>query len=358
MKALVLAGGHGTRLRPLTHTQAKQLIPVGNKPVLWYGLEALNEAGLRDVGMIVGDTAAEVQSSVGDGSRFGLRITYLRQEAPLGLAHAVMTAREFLGEDDFVMYLGDNFLLGGITALVDRFAAERPDAGVLVTKVADPTKFGVAHLDEAGRITRLEEKPAHPASDLAVVGVYFFTPAVHAAVRAISPSARGELEITDALQWLIDDGATVAAEVVTGYWKDTGRVDDILECNRMVLEDLPGEIVGAVDDETVVSGRVAVAAGATVRRSRLIGPMIIGPGATVTDSYVGPFTSIGPRCALDGCEIEFSIVMAESRLVGVGRVHDSLLGRGVDVAPAAQPPAAPPHRHRLVLGDHSLVRIA
>jgi glucose-1-phosphate thymidylyltransferase len=354
VKALVLAGGHGTRLRPITHTSAKQLVPIANKPVLFYGLESLRDAGIREVGVIVGSTSEEVRATVGDGSAFGLEITYIQQEAPLGLAHCVLIARDFLGDDDFVVYLGDNFIIEGIGSVVDQFRATRPDAQLLLTKVADPRQFGVAVLDAEGQVTHLEEKPAQPRSDLAIVGVYLFTSAVHEAVRAIKPSANGELEITDVLRRLLASGADVRAEVITGYWKDTGRVEDMLECNRLVLELTDLSLEGDIDAETEIIGRVVVEKGAVVRRSRLVGPLVIGANATVTDTYVGPFTSVGPDCVLSGTEIEFSIVMAASSLVGVPRIRDSLIGRNADVALTDIAPKA----HRLVIGDHSQVRIS
>ena len=236
MKALVLAGGTGTRLRPITHTSAKQLLPVANKPVLFYGLEAIADAGITDVGLVVGDTAPAIEAAVGDGSAFGFRATYIRQQAPLGLAHAVLVARDFLGDDDFVMYLGDNFIVGGIRQLTEAFRTSRPDAQIMLTQVADPREFGVAELDQAGRVIGLEEKPQQPKSDLALVGVYMFTPAIHEAVHELKPSWRGELEITEAIGWLIDHGKTVRSTTITGYWKDTGNVADMLEVNRLVLE--------------------------------------------------------------------------------------------------------------------------
>ena len=247
MRALVLAGGTGTRLRPITHTSAKQLLPVANKPVLFYGLEAIAEAGITDVGMVVGDTAAAIEAAVGDGSKFGIRVTYIRQEAPLGLAHAVLAASDFLQDDDFVMYLGDNFIVGGITALVEEFSAARPDAQIMLTKVADARDFGVAELDDGGQVIGLEEKPRQPKSDLALVGVYMFTAAVHQAVRALKPSWRGELEITEAIQWLIDHGMVVRSTTITGYWKDTGNVTDMLEVNRLVLEAAEPRLDGTVE---------------------------------------------------------------------------------------------------------------
>lgn len=354
MKALVLAGGSGTRLRPFTLTSPKQLVPVANKPVLYYVLEAIAEAGITDVGIVVGETAAEIRSAVGDGSEFGLDVAYLRQEAPLGLAHAVLIAQEFLGDDDFVMYLGDNFIIDGISGAVRHFAAERPDAQVLLTRVADPTAFGVAELDAAGRIARLEEKPAEPRSDLALVGVYLFTPAVHEAVRSIEPSARGELEITDAIQWLIDAGRDVRSTTISGYWKDTGNVTDMLEVNRSVLEGIEPHTAGFADAASELVGRVRLEAGAEVRDSRIVGPAVIGAGAVISGSYVGPYTSIGEGCRIEDSEIEFSIVQRDSHLGGVRRVQGSLIGRNVTVTPAPRIPAG----NRLILGDHSKVQIS
>ncbi|MFI8230031.1 glucose-1-phosphate thymidylyltransferase [Streptomyces sp. NPDC085900] len=354
MKALLLSGGSGTRLRPITHTSAKQLVPVANKPVLFYGLEAIAQAGITEVGIVVGETAEEIREAVGDGSAFGLDVTYIPQSAPLGLAHAVLIAREFLGEDDFVMYLGDNFVVGGITALVDAFRAERPDARILLTRVSNPSAFGVAQLDSSGRVVGLEEKPAQPRSDLALVGVYLFTPAVHEAVRAIKPSGRGELEITDALQWMIDAGRDVRSTTISGYWKDTGNVTDMLEVNRSVLETLERRIDGTVDEGSELIGRVRVEAGAKVTGSRIVGPVVIGANTVIADSYVGPFTSIAEDCRIEDSEIEYSIVLRGSSVRGVRRVEASLIGRDVEVTPAPRKPAA----HRLVLGDHSKVQIS
>ncbi|HET9379865.1 MAG TPA: glucose-1-phosphate thymidylyltransferase [Streptomyces sp.] len=353
MKALVLSGGAGTRLRPITHTSAKQLVPVANKAVLFYGLEAIAEAGITDVGMIVGDTAAEIEEAVGDGGDFGLKITYIPQERPLGLAHAVLIARDYLGDDDFVMYLGDNFIVGGITGLVEEFREKRPDAQILLTRVADPRAFGVAELDGAGQVIGLEEKPEHPKSDLALVGVYLFTPVIHAAVRAVEPSWRGELEITDAIQHLIDHRADVRCTVIRGYWKDTGNVVDMLEVNRTVLESMDRRIDGEVDAGSETIGRVVVEAGARVVNSRIVGPVVIGAGTLVSDSYVGPYTSVAQNCRITDSELEFSIVLRDSSIHGVGRIESSLIGRHVEVTPAPSVPSA----HRLVLGDHSKVQI-
>jgi glucose-1-phosphate thymidylyltransferase len=354
MKALVLAGGAGTRLRPITHTSAKQLLPVANKPVLFYGLEAIRDAGITDVGLVVGDTEAAIRAAVGDGSAFGLDACYIRQEAPLGLAHAVLVARDFLGEDDFVMYLGDNFIVGGITQLVEEFRATRPDAQILLTRVPDPTEFGVAELGDAGQVVGLEEKPQRPKSDLALVGVYMFTSAVHEAVQHLKPSGRGELEITEAIQWLIDHGRKVTSTTISGYWKDTGNVADMLEVNRMVLETVQPRRGGLVDAGCDLIGRVVIEDGAQVSGSRIVGPVIIGAGSRVIDSYVGPFTSVAQDCVIEDSEIEYSIVLRGASIRGVRRIEASIIGHDVQVTPAPRVPKA----HRLILGDHSRVQIS
>jgi glucose-1-phosphate thymidylyltransferase len=358
MKALVLSGGAGTRLRPITHTSAKQLLPVANKPVLFYGLEAIADAGITDVGIVVGDTAAAIEAAVGDGSQFGLRATYIRQSAPLGLAHAVLVARDYLGDDDFVMYLGDNFIVGGISGLVAEFRAAppqaRPDAQILLTSVTDPRAFGVAELDEAGQVVGLEEKPREPKSDLALVGVYIFRPSVHEAVTELKPSWRGELEITEAIQWLLDRGKTVRSSVISGYWKDTGNVADMLEVNRMVLETAEPRRDGTVDAACEIIGRVVIESGAQVSGSRIVGPVIIGAGTKITGSYIGPFTAVAHGCVIDDSEIEYSIVLSNASIRGVRRIEASIIGHDVEVTPAPRVPKA----HRLVLGDHSKVQIS
>ena len=351
LKALILAGGEGTRLRPITHTSAKQLVPVANKPILFYALESVAAAGIEEVGIVVGSTAPEIEAAVGDGRAFGLRVTYVPQEAPLGLAHAVLVAAEFLGDDDFVMYLGDNLLQRDVGSLVEEFAS-RPAhvaASILLAKVPDPSRFGVAALDEQGRVVRLVEKPADPPSDLALVGVYLFGPLVHEAVRAISPSARGELEITDAIQWLIDHGHDVRSQLLDGWWIDTGKLTPLLEANRLVLESVEGRVDGAVDDASRIEGQVVVEAGASVTRSVVRGPVVIGAGTVVADSYIGPFTSIAPRCEIREAEIEHSVVLEDSRIVGVSRIADSLIGREVEVCRGE-------HIH-LMLGDHSRLEL-
>jgi glucose-1-phosphate thymidylyltransferase len=353
VKALVLAGGSGTRLRPITYTSAKQLVPVANKPVLFYGLEAIADVGITDVGLVVGDTAPEIKQAVGDGSRFGIKATYIPQPAPLGLAHAVQVAADYLGDDDFVMYLGDNFIVGGIAGLVDAFRGARPAARIMLTRVPNPREFGVAELDAGGRVVGLEEKPTQPKSDLALVGVYMFTAAVHEAIAHLKPSWRGELEITEAIQWLINSGQRVDSSLITGYWKDTGNVADMLEVNRMVLETVEPARRGDVDDASELIGRVVIEEGAAVAASRIVGPAIVGAGTEVSGSYIGPFTSVGPDCTLRDSEIEYSIVLTGASICGVRRIEASLIGRGAEIMTAPHVPKA----HRLVLGDHSKVQI-
>ena len=374
MKALVLAGGRGTRLRPITHTRAKQLVPVANKPVLDYGLEAIAAAGIKEVGIVVSDprellmpdhrtgelittlvnSQAEIRAAVGDGSRYGLRVTYIEQEAPLGLAHAVKISEDFMAGDSFVMYLGDNLIKDGIVPFVEEFEREKPEAQILLAKVARPWEFGVAELD-GERVVRLEEKPKQPRSDLALVGVYLFTKSIFDAVRAIKPSPRGELEITDAIQHLITTGRNVRSHIIHGWWKDTGRVEDLLEANRIVLADLVTQIDGTVDAATVIEGPVKIGPGATVERSRLRGPLVIGAGVHITDSYIGPFSAIADGVKIDQCEIEHSIILDRSELRGIGgRIESSLIGRDVVVTASTSRPSA----HRLMLGDSSRVELA
>jgi glucose-1-phosphate thymidylyltransferase len=354
IKALILSGGKGTRLRPITHTSAKQLVPVANKPILFFGLEAVRAAGIRDVGIVVGDTHREIREAVGDGSRFGLRVEYIQQEAPLGLAHAVLVSQAWLADSPFVMYLGDNLILDGITALVHEFETGRCDAQILLAHVSNPSSFGVAELDGAGRVVRLEEKPARPKSDLALVGVYMFDRTIFEAVHAIRPSARGELEITDAIQHLIDHGRRVEAHVIDGWWKDTGKLEDMLEANRMVLSGLQRRIDGEVDAASQVDGQVIVEAGARIESSVLRGPLIIGAGTLVRSSYVGPFTSIAAQCRIEDSEIEHSIVLEASHLIGIGaRIESSLLGRNVRLLRGDLRPKA----YKFMVGDNSEIQL-
>ncbi|MEX2503928.1 MAG: glucose-1-phosphate thymidylyltransferase [Egicoccus sp.] len=354
MKALVLAGGVGTRLRPLTHTSAKQLVPVANKPILFYGLEQLRDAGIVDIGIVVGDTHDEIEAAVGDGSALGIRPTYIRQDAPLGLAHALLTAADFLGDDDIVMFLGDNLVEGGIADVVASFAADRPEAQLLLKRVVDPRRFGVAELSPAGDVVRLVEKPADPPSDLALVGVYLFTPRILDAARRIAPSARGELEITDAIQCLIDDGARVRATLLEGWWLDTGKKDDLLDANRILLGEVEQRIDGTVDADSRLEGAVVVDAGARIVRSTVRGPAVIGAGCEVVDSDIGPFTSIAPRTRIESSVVAGSVIMEGGLVSGVRSLEASLLGRDVEVRAIG---GGPPAVHRLMLGDHSQVEI-
>ncbi len=354
LRGLILSGGKGTRLRPITHTSAKQLVPVANKPVLFYGIEAMAAAGIREIGIIIApETGDEIRETVGDGSHFGVAITYILQDEPLGLAHAVLTAEEFLQDAPFVMYLGDNLLQGGITELVTAFRANEPDALILLTPVPDPENYGVAELNGDNTVTRLVEKPKEPATDLALVGVYMFTPGIHDAARAIEPSARGELEITDAIQHLVDQGQRVDPHIVTGWWKDTGRLDDMLEANRLILENVESRIEGELV-ESQVEGRVIIEAGARLVRSTVRGPAIIGAGAQLTDCYVGPYTAIAEGCTIENAEVEHSILLAGSSVCNLaGRMESSLLGRNVAIRRDDRQPRA----YRFMVGDNSEIGI-
>jgi glucose-1-phosphate thymidylyltransferase len=354
VKALILAGGAGTRLRPITHTSAKQLVPVANKPILFYGLEQMAEAGIVEIGIVVGDTAEEIRAAVGDGSTWGLKVTYIPQDAPLGLAHCVLIAQDFLGDEDFVMYLGDNLLRQGVKEFVDRFETDGRShsvAQILLARVPDPQRFGVAEIGPTGEVLRLVEKPADPPSDLALVGVYLFGPTIHKAVRAIQPSGRGELEITDAIQWLLDNGHRVHHQVVDGWWIDTGKLDALLEGNRLILETLDQRVEGSVDADSRIEGRVVVCEGAEIVGSVIRGPAIIGAGTRIEHSFVGPFTSIAERCQVLRSEIEHSVVLEDSRIVDIPRVEDSLIGKEAVVTRSARRPRA----NRFMLGDHSQV---
>ena len=353
MKGLILSGGKGTRLRPITHTSAKQLVPVANKPVLFYGIEAMAAAGIVDVGIIIApETGDEIRAAAGDGSRFGVAITYVEQDSPLGLAHASLTAEAYLDGDPFVMYLGDNLLQGGITELVASFRASGPDALILLTPVDDPQNYGVAEL-EGDRVVRLVEKPADPATDLALVGVYMFTAGIHDAARAIEPSNRGELEITDAIQYLVDEGRRVEPHIVRGWWKDTGRLEDMLEANRLVLDRIEPRVDGELLDSQC-DGRVVVEAGARLERTTVRGPAIIGAGAHITDAYIGPYTSIGEGCIITDAEVEHSILLECSQVTNLeGRMESSLLGRNVKIARGVRQPRA----YRFMVGDNSEIGI-
>ncbi|MCL5960841.1 MAG: glucose-1-phosphate thymidylyltransferase [Chloroflexi bacterium] len=353
MKGLILSGGKGTRLRPITYTSAKQLVPVANKPVLFYAIESLVEAGVTDIGIVVGDTREEIKAAVGDGSRWGARITYVEQPEPLGLAHAVKVAQGFLEEDPFIMYLGDNVIQGSLKGLVDFFCCGDLNCQILLKQVPDPHNFGVAVLSN-GRVDHLVEKPKNPESDLALVGIYMFDRHIFEAVNSIKPSGRGELEITDAIQFLIDRGLSVHPHVVEGWWVDTGKMEDILEVNRLVLDTLESRIEGVVDANSTVDGKVILDKTAEVINSRLRGPIIIGPDARIVNSYIGPFTSIHYGVTITSSEIEHSIILENSRIIDIeGRIEDSLIGRNVEITKSPIKPKA----YKMMLGDNSKVGI-
>jgi glucose-1-phosphate thymidylyltransferase len=354
LKGLILSGGAGTRLRPITHTSAKQLVPVANKPVLFYGIEALVEAGITEIGVIIApETGGEIKDAAGDGSAFGASLTYIEQEAPLGLAHALLTAEDFLGRTPFVMYLGDNLLRDGIVELVEAFRRNEPDALILLTPVEDPSSYGVAELN-GDRVVRLVEKPKDPPSDLALVGVYMFTPAIFEAAHSIEPSGRGELEITDAIDRLIESDRRVEPHIVKGWWKDTGKLEDMLEANRLVLEDIELRIDGELDADSRVEGRVVIEEGAKLERTIVRGPAIIGAGARLSDAYVGPYTAIDRDVLITGSEIEHSIVLAGSSIRDLhARMEASLLGKNVSLSRSE----GMPKTLRFLVGDNAKISI-
>ncbi len=350
MKGLILSGGRGTRLRPITFTSAKQLVPVANKPILFYGIEALAASGIREIGIVVGDTQQEIRDAVGDGGRFGVQITYIEQEAPLGLAHAVLVSEPFLGTDSFCMYLGDNLIRERLEPLVTRFREEKPNSQILLASVPNPSQFGVAELRD-GQVVRLIEKPKQPPSNLALVGVYMFDATVFKAVKAIKPSARGELEITDAIQWLIDQGHLVRPHIIEGWWKDTGRLEDILEANRIILDTLLPRSDGQVEASEIL-GKVIVETGARISKSTVRGPAIIGKGAVIENSYIGPFTSIGDGVIVRSSEVEHSILLEGASVSDVGgRIESSLIGRNVSIYRTQSKPRS----FNFMLGDRSEV---
>jgi glucose-1-phosphate thymidylyltransferase len=351
---LILSGGRGTRLRPITHTSAKQLVPVANRPILFHAIDSVRAAGITDLGIVVGDTQQEIREAVGDGSAFGVRVTYLPQEAPLGLAHAVLIAEDFIRDDPFVMYLGDNLIRDGIRTLADDFRRERPNCQILLARVPNPSQFGVAELDGNQRVIRLEEKPRQPKSDYALVGVYMFDRTIFEAARAIKPSGRGELEITDAIQTLIDRRRDVRSHVITGWWKDTGKIEDILEANRMLLADVVRKIDGEVDAESRVEGQVVIGAGTRVVRSVLRGPLIIGEGCMIVDAFLGPFTSISDGVTVRGSEVEHSIILQRSSILDLeSRIESSLVGKDVRITRASGRPRA----SRFMVGDSSEIEV-
>ena len=353
MKGIILSGGYGERLRPLTFSQQKQLIPVANKPVLFYAIEDLLRAGISEIGIVVGPNKEQVEKAVGKG-RWDASIEFIYQDEPKGLAHAVIVSEDFLDGEPFVMYLGDNILKEGISQHVGEFNESNYDASILLCHVPNPEMFGVAELGKNGEIVKLIEKPKVPPSDLALVGIYMFKPPIFQAIHSIEPSWRDELEITDSIQWLVENGYEVKSAIVNGWWKDTGKPEDILEANRLVLDEIESSIEGDVDGRTTIRGRVRIEKGSRIEGQCMIkGPVLIGEGCLIQDSYIGPYTSIGNGCQIVGTEIEDSVVMEGTTLLSVGRIVDSLIGRGVNAKASSELP----NGHRLVLGDYSQVEL-
>jgi len=352
MKALILSGGKGTRLRPITHTSAKQLLPVANKPILFYGIEAVKEAGIKHVGIVVGETKNEIKNAVGKGKKWGINVTYIEQDRALGLAHAVKISQDFIGNDNFVMYLGDNLIKDGITSLVKEFQNTRPNAQILLARVPHPEQFGVVEL-RGKKVLRLVEKPKRPKSDLALVGVYMFDKNIFKAVNNIKPSWRNELEITDAIQYLIDHNFAVRPHIITGWWKDTGKLEDILEANRIILDDLKKQVKGKVDKESELFGKVRIEKGAEVRKSVIRGPVIIGENSRIVNSYIGPFTSIYFKVIIENSEVEHSIILENSKIRDIRRIEDSLVGQNVEILKSKAKPSA----YRIMVGDSSRVEV-
>ena len=354
MKGLILSGGKGTRLYPITYTSAKQLVPVANMPVLFRVIEAIRDAGIRDIGIVVGDTAEEITRAVGKGDRWGVQISYIQQDLPLGLAHAVKISQPFLGDDRFVMFLGDNVIQGGISPLIRQFADSEWNSQIVLKQVDHPEQYGVAQLDEQGRILQLIEKPKEPPSDLALVGIYMFDHHVFEAVNSITPSRRGELEITDAIQWLVEHEFAVYPYVHRGWWIDTGKMEDLLEANSLVLDELEHYVAGYVDGHSQINGKVTIEKGAEVVNSRVRGPAIIGEDSHIINSYIGPFTSVYHHVHVEDSEIEHSIVLENSQILDIPhRIEDSLIGRNVVIKRSPIKPKA----YKLTLGDNSRVGI-
>ncbi|MHB9035113.1 MAG: glucose-1-phosphate thymidylyltransferase [Armatimonadota bacterium] len=353
MKALILSGGKGTRLRPITYTGAKQLVPVANKPILFYTIEAVKAAGISEIGIVVGETHEEVEVAVGNGERWGVKVTYIQQDEPLGLAHAVKIAHDFIKDDAFVMYLGDNLIKDGITSFVDEYCQSDANAQILLAHVPNPQSFGVAEL-EGGRVVRLIEKPKDPPTDLALVGVYMFDSKIFEAVNAIKPSARGELEITDAIQYLVDHNYKVNSHIITGWWKDTGKLEDMLEANRIILDGLGHHVLGEVDEDSEIAGRVTVGKGAKIINSCVRGPAIIGEDCIIENAFIGPYTSINDRCKIISSEVEHSMILEDCQVLNIGsRLEDSLIGKNVRIDKDTKKPKA----YRMMVGDNSAVSV-
>lgn len=355
MKAIILSGGKGTRLRPLTYSGAKQLVPVANKPILFYCIDNIVQAGIRDIGIIISpETGREIRSAVGDGSRWGISIEYIVQDVPGGLAHAIKTARPFLADSSFVMYLGDNLIGSGIEKFVTEFRSNNPEALILLKAVENPKQFGVAEVTNEGKVVRLVEKPEHPPSNLALVGIYLFSPKIHEAIERIRPSERGELEITDAIQELIEMGHKVQSFILDMWWLDTGKKDDMLTANVIVLDEwLKENIAATVDAKTNILGRVSIGKGTVVKESRIRGPVAIGENTVIENSFIGPYTSIGNNVRISGASVEHSVIMDGSEVVEIERLEESLIGRHVRIFRNNKTHKA----LRLMIGDDSVVEV-
>lgn len=356
MKALILSGGKGTRLRPLTYTGAKQLVPVANKPILWYGIESIVAAGITDIGIIISpETGEEIRQTTGNGEQFGAKITYIRQDQPAGLAHAVKTAQSFLGDSPFIMYLGDNLIEDDLSPFLGSFQKQSLDALILLRKVSNPSAFGVAKVDETGKVLYLVEKPKEPPSNLALVGIYFFAPTIHQAIASIQPSARGELEITDAIQELINQNKAVEANKLLGWWLDTGKKDDLLEANRIILDtSLEIALQGEIDPNSQVIGRVKIGQGSKIINSTIRGPVIIGENCHIENCFIGPYSSVANGVKLIDADIEHSVILKDATIIGIHqRIVDSVIGRRAKLEIAPQRPKA----LRFMIGDDSHVEL-
>ncbi|HWP81584.1 MAG TPA: glucose-1-phosphate thymidylyltransferase [Bacteroidota bacterium] len=354
MKALIASGGRGTRLRPITHTQNKHLIPIANKPILYYAIEAAVEAGIREIGIVHNADSREVPDYVGDGSKWGVKITYIPQATPGGLAQVVGLAEDFVGKEKFIFYLGDNMVVGGVKRFIEEFDRSGCNCFLTLSKVKDPERFGVPEIKN-GRIVSVEEKPKKPKSNYAVAGIYLYDHHIFEAVKSLKPSARGELEISDAHQYLIDKGYKIGYAEITGWWKDTGKPVDLLEANRLVLDNIAPRIEGEVDTSSDVAGKVIVEAGARIINSKVRGPAIIGKECVIENSYIGPFTSIGDRTEVRDSEVEYSIVLRDCKIVRVGlRIEGSILGNDVEIVEANGKPRV----HRFMIGDQSRIEVA
>ena len=353
MKAVITAGGHGTRLRPITHTKNKHLIHIGNKPMLSYAIEYVQEAGISEIGIIINSGDQEIKDVFGDGTKMGLNITYIPQEVPLGLAHVVKISESFIGDENFIFYLGDNILVGGIGKFIEDFENNGSNCHLVLSKVKDPQRFGVPEIMK-DQIVSIEEKPANPKSDYAITGIYLYDSSIFKAVNNIEPSARGELEISDAHQYLLDNGATVTFSEITGWWKDTGKASDLLEANRLVLDNHSPIISGNTDENSTIVGRVSIGEGSQVENSNIRGPVIIGKNVEIRDTYIGPYSSISDGCKIIGSEVEYSIIMDKTIIKNVNvRIEASLLGHSVEIRRSR----SIPETHRFMIGDRSRIEL-